>query len=78
MVEVDVAAAEVAGIRDKGIKLDSFYAVSAQIRNFFAGDRDIVFINGKTVTEYYGINYMPAWGFVDSRSFELNCQCVLR
>lgn len=42
----------------------TYWGTSAQINNFFSGDRDIVFINGKTVTEYYDINYLPAWGFV--------------
>jgi hypothetical protein len=38
--------------------------VSAQVNNFFSGDRDVEFINGMTVTEYYDIQYLPAWGFV--------------
>ncbi|KAG7667438.1 hypothetical protein Ndes2526B_g02020 [Nannochloris sp. 'desiccata'] len=42
----------------------TYYAVSAQIKNFFSGDRDIEFINGQTVTEYYAVDYLPAWGFV--------------
>ena len=39
------------------------YPISAQIRNFFRDGRDIEFIQGQTVTEYYGVNWLPMWGF---------------
>lgn len=42
----------------------TYYAVGSQLSNFFSGDRDIVFVNDLTVTEYYNVNYLPAWGFV--------------
>jgi len=42
----------------------TYWAVSAQLRNFFSGDRNIIFVNNQTVTEYYNVNYMSAWGFV--------------
>jgi hypothetical protein len=31
----------------------TYWAVAAQIRNVFAGERDVVFVEGLTVTEYY-------------------------
>ena len=42
----------------------TFYAVSSQVSNFFAGNRDIVFLDGLTVSQYYGVDWLPAWGFV--------------
>lgn len=42
----------------------TYWALGAQLNNFFSGDRDVVFVGGLTVTEYYGLTYLPAWGFV--------------
>ena len=35
-----------------------------QINNFFSGSRNIVWISGQTVPQYYKVEYLPAWGFV--------------
>jgi len=42
----------------------TYWALSAQVNNYFSGDRDIEFIDGQTVTEYYAVDFMPAWAFV--------------
>lgn len=42
----------------------SYYALSSQLGNFFSGDRNIEFLEGQTVTEYYAADWLPAWGFV--------------
>lgn len=42
----------------------NYYAVSAQLRNFFSGSRDIPFLGYPSVTAYYGVDYLTAWEFV--------------
>ena len=42
----------------------TYWAVCAQIRNFFSGDRDIPYLGYPSVTAYYDVEYMSAWEFV--------------
>lgn len=41
----------------------TFYGVSGQVQNFFSGDRDIIFLNNQTVSNYYGVHLFSVWGY---------------
>ena len=41
----------------------TYWAVAAQLRNVFAGERDVVFVEGLTVTQYYDVGWLTAWEF---------------
>lgn len=42
----------------------TYYAFGCQMSNYFAGERNVVFVDGQTVTQYYALDWLTSWEFI--------------